>query len=153
MTGDDNTVVCCKTCGLAAVSVEQAFENPGGYYVYILWGDDPDIPLYVGQSTNVFARIGQHLGDPRKRALMKRLQLIRCDAEHVMNAAEARLIRSYGPVFNVQGVSPFDKDLAEIKRLKAERLKAERLKHAKIAKLKALAAKFEAERDAEVDAP
>ncbi|HYB39177.1 MAG TPA: hypothetical protein VEF72_27945 [Mycobacterium sp.] len=66
---------------------------------------DPDTPLYVGESTNILARLGSHAGDRQKRYLIERVQLIRCEDEYTMHATEGRLIGHYRPLFNQQGLS------------------------------------------------
>lgn len=75
-----------------------------GLFCYILWGDDPAIPVYVGQSTNILARLGNHLQDKKKRSLVRRVQLIECESIPAMMALESKLIIEYRPLLNVAGV-------------------------------------------------
>lgn len=89
-------------CGLVAEAVVDSFD-PRGYFVYVLWGSHPEVPVYVGQSTNILARLGSHLGDKAKRTLVERVQLIRCRGQHGMNRLEAELIYKYNPTLNVSG--------------------------------------------------
>jgi predicted GIY-YIG superfamily endonuclease len=79
--------------------------DPGGFYVYLLWGDDETRPLYVGQSTNIFSRLGSHMSDPKKRYRIQTVSVIRCETERQMGTTELRLIRKYRPELNTAGVS------------------------------------------------
>ncbi len=79
--------------------------DPHGFYVYLLWGDDPDTPLYIGLSRNVLSRLGAHMGNPDRRDRIKSVQLIRCSGEATMKRTEAALIREYGPPLNTIGVA------------------------------------------------
>lgn len=78
--------------------------DPHGFFVYLLWGDATDAPIYVGQSTNVLSRLGTHLGNRDKRRLTRRVQLLRCTNKNVMDRTEGFLIRKFQPIFNIQGV-------------------------------------------------
>ncbi|MCW2652032.1 MAG: Excinuclease subunit-like protein [Mycobacterium sp.] len=75
--------------------------DPRGYFVYLLWGDDPDTPIYVGQSRNILSRLGSHMKDEKKRDMTRRLQLIRCPDETTMDNMERVLIRKHQPPLNV----------------------------------------------------
>jgi predicted GIY-YIG superfamily endonuclease len=77
--------------------------DPHGYYVYLLWGDDSDTPLYIGQSRNVLGRLGDHMRNAERRYLVRSVQLIKCSGERTMKRTEAALIREYGPPMNVVG--------------------------------------------------
>jgi hypothetical protein len=74
--------------------------NPHGFFVYLLWGDSPTKPLYVGKTTNIFQRLGTHMSDPEKWRLTKRVEVKRCESAIAMNAKEASLIRRYRPPMN-----------------------------------------------------
>jgi hypothetical protein len=76
--------------------------NPNGYFVYVLWGDEADQPLYVGQSINVLARLGAHMNEPLKRAAVQSVALIRCKSQKHMTATEIELIRTLRPEWNVR---------------------------------------------------
>lgn len=76
-------------------------DNPQGFYVYVLWGDEG--PVYVGKSTNILSRPGQHMNDPKRREATKRVQFIEYDEEDTMTAAESALIKAYRPRFNIMG--------------------------------------------------
>uniref|UniRef100_A1UJS0 Excinuclease ABC, C subunit domain protein n=2 Tax=unclassified Mycobacterium TaxID=2642494 RepID=A1UJS0_MYCSK len=91
------------TINVVAEHLDEFF-NPHGGFVYLLWGEDPNTPLYVGQSTNILSRLGAHMGDKTKRALVKRVQLIRCSTEKLADT-EWRLIQHYQPPLNVVGCS------------------------------------------------
>jgi predicted GIY-YIG superfamily endonuclease len=77
--------------------------DPHGYYVYLLWGENEDRPVYIGQSRNVLGRLGTHMQNPEKRCLVKSVQLIRCSGEATMKRTEAALIREYKPSMNIAG--------------------------------------------------
>lgn len=84
--------------GVASLTVDDHLD-PHGYFVYVLWGED-DRPLYVGQSSNVVARIGHHMADQGKREATKVIQLIRCPDREKMTELERRLIGEYRPPHN-----------------------------------------------------
>jgi hypothetical protein len=76
--------------------------NPRGFFVYILWGDSEDLPLYVGQSAHILKRLGQHMQD--KEHLVKRVTVLRCPSRSKMDGMEARLISHYQPPMNKAGI-------------------------------------------------
>lgn len=76
--------------------------NPRGYVVYCLWNAQGDI-VYVGQSQNVFGRVGTHLSDAWHVALIARVSLIRCSSEAQMDLTEAWLIDRFQPELNIHG--------------------------------------------------
>ena len=78
--------------------------DPHGYYVYLLWGDDDETPLYIGQSRNVLSRLGTHMQTPDKRSVVTSVQLIKCSGHSTMCRTEAALIREYKPPMNTVGV-------------------------------------------------
>ena len=65
--------------------------NPHGYHVYILWGDYPARPLYIGRSKQVLARIAWHLSRPEKRALIRQVTVLRCETAREMRSEERRV--------------------------------------------------------------
>lgn len=75
-----------------------------GHFVYCLWGEDDETPLYVGRSTNVLSRVGSHLADATKKDVVRRVSLIPCETQHAMNLLEARLIRTHQPLWNRFGL-------------------------------------------------
>lgn len=75
--------------------------DPTGCHVYVLWGDDDERPLYVGQSTNILSRLGSHLSDPKKRRAVRRVTVLPL-AANKMDAVEAELIALHRPVWNVR---------------------------------------------------
>lgn len=75
-------------------------ENLAGYFVYILWGDDPVVPLYVGATNNIFSRLCQHMKDGWKRSNARWVQVIRCPDVAAMKATETQLIDQYRPPLN-----------------------------------------------------
>lgn len=74
--------------------------DPHGFYVYILWGDDPDTPLYIGQSRNVLGRLGSHMQAADRRHDIRTIQLLKCSGKRTMDRTEAALIREYRPPLN-----------------------------------------------------
>lgn len=90
---------------LELIGRSKAGLNPHGFHVYVLWGDSTVRPLYVGLTTNLFARLGAHLGDAEKRHHVRRVVIVRCTNEGHMTRTEARLIRDLRPQWNVVGVA------------------------------------------------
>jgi predicted GIY-YIG superfamily endonuclease len=77
--------------------------DPHGYYVYLLWGDSDQTPLYIGQSQNVLGRLGDHMRNKDKRFMVTSIQLIKCSGEATMKRTEAALIKEYNPPMNTVG--------------------------------------------------
>jgi predicted GIY-YIG superfamily endonuclease len=93
---------------VAAVAISRSpLENPWGFYVYYLWGDD-GLLLYVGKSTNLLSRLGQHVADKAKRRGIAHITVTEYLNEPVMIRAEARAIRALRPQWNIQGVRDDD---------------------------------------------
>lgn len=78
--------------------------DPLGCFVYLLWArkDDP-VPVYVGQSRNLFSRLAQHMQNPEKRYSTGWVTVVRCPDEDAMNETEAALISHYQPPLNKAG--------------------------------------------------
>lgn len=76
--------------------------DPHGFFVYTLYGDFY-APLYVGQTANVFRRVGEHCQDPKKSLLIRRVGLLRCDTRDQALELERRLIKALTPKWNVIG--------------------------------------------------
>ena len=89
--------------GLNADSFEGGID-PHGFFVYLLWGDDDHLPLYVGRSQSLFVRLGSHMGDAEKRSRVRKVTLIRCRTYSQMCKTELRLIRRYRPELNTAGL-------------------------------------------------
>jgi hypothetical protein len=83
--------------------IELGEVNPYGFFVYLLWTARMDRPLYVGQSINVFARVGAHVVRPEIRPRIARVTLIRCYSEADMHKTESKLIAFYEPTLNKLG--------------------------------------------------
>lgn len=80
------------------------FFDPSGFFVYTLWGfDSSERPLYVGRSTNVISRVGQHLQKSERRSKVRCLTLLRLGDAEEMRATEERLIRFHDPEWNLVG--------------------------------------------------
>jgi hypothetical protein len=74
-------------------------DNLGGCFVYVLWGNSPTTPLYVGATTTLLYRLGQHMRDTDKRGA-RRVQIIGCPDAAEMSVLEHRLIDQYRPTLN-----------------------------------------------------
>ena len=96
---------CEAAAEIVTAAIDDSFD-PTGCFVYILWGDDPDTPVYVGSSGNVLNRTGSHMGDRRKRDQVRRIQFLRCQDAETMVETELRLIRHYRPTLNIAGKDP-----------------------------------------------
>ena len=97
---------------LADLVIEGAGDRftPHGYFVYLLWERDDSTPIYVGKSTNILARLGDHMSNPARRHRVRKVTLIRCKNQLTMDRTEDRLIRRYRPELNIAGV-PLDPGL------------------------------------------
>jgi excinuclease UvrABC nuclease subunit len=78
--------------------------DPSGYFVYLLWGESDDVPIYVGQSNNICGRIGTHMSNWYGWRI-RSVSLIRCTTEIKMTRTERQLIRRYQPELNRAGKS------------------------------------------------
>jgi transcriptional regulator with XRE-family HTH domain len=106
------TGILARTLGFSSAEVDALSKRTGrftgssrlpdvdGYYVYFLIGSG-DILLYVGKSTNIYARLGQHMSDPVKRVQVHHVEFFRCESEDHMNRVERILIGTTGPVWNI----------------------------------------------------
>lgn len=81
----------------------QWFDMPHitGFYVYALFGDDPNVPLYVGQSTSLLGRLGSHLSDAERRTEIRRIAVTPCGSRPEMYLLERTLIEQLRPIWNV----------------------------------------------------
>lgn len=86
----------------AATSSVSPLDEPDGFYVYFLWAADGKL-MYVGKSTNIFVRLGAHLGDPMRRRRVRRVTVKRYPTEAAMERAESRAIGTLHPEWNVVG--------------------------------------------------
>jgi hypothetical protein len=78
--------------------------DPSGFFVYLLYAEDADRPVYVGKSTNLMARLGAHMTAQDRRHRIRTISIIRCKTELSMNITEGKLIERHQPELNVQGV-------------------------------------------------
>lgn len=83
--------------------------NPNGYYVYLLLGSNGET-LYVGQSTNIYSRLGDHLGNSEKRRDVKKVEVILCASKADMDWLEREAIDILRPPWN----TIFNPDAAKI---------------------------------------
>lgn len=74
--------------------------DPVGIFVYALYGDSRTTPLYVGQTANIFMRLGRHYTDSRKRPDIRRISLLRCATRHQAIRLERELIQALNPPWN-----------------------------------------------------
>lgn len=75
--------------------------DPHGFHVYLLWGASKDRPIYVGQSTNVLSRLGQHMIS-EKRRLTRAVEILRLNSFKEMAETEKQLIVKFQPPLNTQ---------------------------------------------------
>ena len=72
--------------------------DPRGMFVYMLWGIYRDCPVYVGATTNLPRRLGQHMNE--KGEYFNRVSVIKVSDDKAMWRLEAHLIAHYKPVLN-----------------------------------------------------
>lgn len=87
---------------VAQALIEQASQLPPVPGVYVFLGEGP-LPLYIGKSVNLRARVQQHLRDPAESRWVMQSQAI----EHITTAGEvgallleAQLIKARHPLMN-----------------------------------------------------
>lgn len=74
--------------------------DPRGCFVYVLLDEDRRTPLYIGQSTNLLPRLGQHMHAHYGKQVTL-VVTIRCSHELEMRGMERMLIRQYHPRLNI----------------------------------------------------
>jgi len=89
--------------GHEAILLTDQGVEPSGCYVYALWNTCGEC-VYVGMSTNVLARLSQHLRDPIKAPAIAKFTLTPCPDELAMKSLERRLIEHYQPRLNTVGI-------------------------------------------------
>lgn len=77
---------------------------PRGYFVYILRDIDRNT-LYVGRSSNVLGRLGEHMRKVERRDDIEEIDLIRCKDEADMLETEVKLVAKYRPSWNTVGIT------------------------------------------------
>ena len=78
-------------------------DAPTGAGVYIFHGQAKDLPLYIGKSVNLRARLLSHLRNPDEARLLRQTQRITCTrtaGEIGALLLEAQLIKQLHPLFN-----------------------------------------------------
>jgi len=99
--------------GLTVATVAKGM-SPRGCFVYMLWErKGAEKPIYVGKSTNIFARIGDHMRDPARRKRIGWVTFIRCEDTDRMKRAERKWIGHYKPELNIQGIEAGDLSVAD----------------------------------------
>ena len=76
---------------------------PAAPGVYIFHGEEGDLPLYIGKSVNIRARLLSHLRNPEEARLLRQTQRIthlRTAGEIGALLLEARLIKEQHPLYN-----------------------------------------------------
>ena len=76
---------------------------PTGAGVYVFHGDTGDLPLYIGKSVNIRARLLSHLRNPDEARLLRqtqRITFIRTAGEIGALLLEAQMIKQQHPLFN-----------------------------------------------------
>lgn len=75
--------------------------DPAGSYVYRLWAaKDDEHPLYIGVTTNILGRLGTHMINAEKRALVTWVTFERYPNLGLAQAAEREMIAKHSPRFN-----------------------------------------------------
>jgi len=92
-----------RDAAIATAALGNGFD-PRGFFVYLMYADDPLIPIYIGQSSNVLARLGAHMTNVERRYRVTRVDLIRCSTPQQMSTVEANLINRHRPELNVAGI-------------------------------------------------
>ena len=75
--------------------------SPG---VYLFWGDS-QLPLYIGKSVDIRARVLSHLRTPDEAKMMaqtRRVEVIQTAGEIGALLLEAQLIKTHQPLFNIR---------------------------------------------------
>ena len=78
-------------------------DAPTGAGVYVFHGETGDLPLYIGKSINLRARLLSHLRNPDEARLLRQTQRITCTrtaGEIGALLLEAQLIKQWQPIFN-----------------------------------------------------
>jgi excinuclease Cho len=81
----------------------QIDQLPQAAGVYTFHGDDEHLPLYIGKSVNIRARVLSHLrteGEMRMLAMTRRISHIRTSGEIGALLLEAKLVKQQQPLFN-----------------------------------------------------
>ena len=75
-----------------------------GHHVYLLHDEDDKV-VYVGRSSNVLKRIGDHLHVRGRRDVVASVSIIRCMDEDEMKQLEMALIYLHQPELNTRGLA------------------------------------------------
>ncbi len=78
-------------------------DAPTGAGVYVFHGEADDLPLYIGKSVNIRARLLSHLRNPDEARLLRqtlRITYIRTAGEIGALLLEAQMIKQQHPLFN-----------------------------------------------------
>lgn len=116
--------------------------DPRGHYVYVAWGADEARPLYIGKSSNVLNRLGQHSSVQPWYPETVRFEFHAFESAKAAQDAETEAIFAFDPVWNRQRRAT-KAQLAEIQQRQIERE----------ARIAAVAAEWKAKRAARAAKP
>jgi hypothetical protein len=95
--------------------------DPRGHFVYALWDSKlAETPVYVGRSSSVFARLGQHLAPGNLGGEIVRVTIDECSSADAAAAVELAQITLCDPVLNVAGRELGWRSAADIERERAK---------------------------------
>ena len=84
--------------------LREAIEDaPRAAGVYVFHGEDGDLPLYIGKSVNLRARLLSHLRNPEEARMLRqtrRIRTLRTAGEIGALLLEAQMIKAEHPLFN-----------------------------------------------------
>lgn len=71
-----------------------------GFFVYALFQDDKDSPVYIGQTTAPLARLGTHTSGSKYKKDWDFFRIVQVESSEAMNILEAELIDHFKPEYN-----------------------------------------------------
>ena len=71
-----------------------------GFFVYALFQDDKDSPVYIGQTTAPLARLGTHTSGSKYKKDWDFFRIVEVESSEAMNILEAELIEHFKPEYN-----------------------------------------------------
>ena len=79
--------------GCAVVDNANRIPARRGFFVYLLFREESDAPFYIGQTTNLFGRLGSHATSKDKQ--FTSFTFVEVDSALAMDELEAQLIRRH----------------------------------------------------------